>query len=166
MLIVQGYRDAPAAARGAVLAIGNFDGVHRGHQALLAVTREQARKAGKPAGVILFEPHPREFFQPDRPHFRLTPLPLKLQLLDRFGLDLAIAPGQTKYPDLTSVGFPSVLEANGLTRMPMIEFDQTYSNLFDQCCVDTHFSHNLLTYSSATLARCWVQIRVPPGSNL
>ncbi len=45
----------------------------------------------------------------------------------RIGLDLAIAPGITKYPDLTSVGFPSILEANGLTRMPMIEFDQTYS---------------------------------------
>ena len=59
------------------------------------------------------------------------------------GLDLAIAPGITKYPDLTSVGFPSVLAANGLSRMPMIEFDQTYTNLFDQCCVDTHFSHQL-----------------------
>jgi Carboxypeptidase regulatory-like domain/TonB dependent receptor len=67
----------------------------------------------------------------------------------RIGLDLAIAPGITKYPNLTSVGFPSILEANGLTRMPMIEFDQTYTNLFDQCCVDTHFSHTLLTYSSA-----------------
>jgi hypothetical protein len=67
----------------------------------------------------------------------------------RIGLDLAIAPGITHYPDLTSVGFPKVLEINGLSRMPMIEFDQTYSNLFDQCCVDTHFSHTLLTYSSA-----------------
>jgi len=67
----------------------------------------------------------------------------------RLGLDLAIAPGETNYPKLTSVGFPSILEANGLTRMPMIEFDQTYSNLFDQCCVDTHFSHTLYTYSSA-----------------
>ena len=66
----------------------------------------------------------------------------------RLGLDLAIAPGYTSYPNLTSVGFPSILEANGLTRMPMIEFDQTYSNLFDQCCVDTHFSHTLYTYSS------------------
>jgi hypothetical protein len=66
----------------------------------------------------------------------------------RIGLDLAIAPGHTNYPNLTSVGFPSILAANGLTRMPMIEFDQTYSNLFDQCCVDTHFSHTLYTYSS------------------
>jgi hypothetical protein len=73
----------------------------------------------------------------------------RLLYTGRVSVDLAIAPGQTNYPNLTSVGFPSVLEANGLTRMPMIEFDQTYSNLFDQCCVDTHFSHTLLTYSSA-----------------
>jgi len=73
----------------------------------------------------------------------------------RLGLDLAIAPGITNYPNLTSVGFPSILEANGLTRMPMIEFDNgTYANLFDQCCVDTHFSHTLYTYSSALI---WVK---------
>jgi riboflavin kinase/FMN adenylyltransferase len=90
MLIVHGTDTIPAKARGAALAIGNFDGVHRGHQALLEVARKAARKAGGPAGVVLFEPHPREFFQPDRPHFQLTPLPLKLRLLERFGLDLAV----------------------------------------------------------------------------
>jgi riboflavin kinase/FMN adenylyltransferase len=90
MLIVHGIDDIPAEARGAALAIGNFDGVHRGHQALLDIARREARKADRPAGVILFEPHPREFFQPDRPHFRLTPLPLKLELLKSFGLDLAV----------------------------------------------------------------------------
>jgi hypothetical protein len=73
----------------------------------------------------------------------------RLLYTGRVALDLAIAPGKTDYPSLTSVGFPSVLAANGLDRMPMIEFDQTYSNLFDQCCVDTNFSHTLLTYSSA-----------------
>jgi len=79
----------------------------------------------------------------------------KLLYIGRVGLDLAIAPGYTNYPNLTSVGFPSILEANGLTRMPMIEFDQgTYANLFDQCCVDTHFSHTLYTYSSALV---WVK---------
>jgi riboflavin kinase / FMN adenylyltransferase len=90
MQILNGIEDVPASARGAALAIGNFDGVHRGHQALLDVTRAQAKTSGGPAGVILFEPHPREFFQPDRPHFRLTPMPLKLKLLERFGVDLAV----------------------------------------------------------------------------
>src|SRR5579863_9625646 len=67
----------------------------------------------------------------------------------RMSLDLVIAPGKTNYPNLTSAGFPSYLINNGLARMPSIEFDSVYTNIFDQCCVDTHFSHNLLTYSSA-----------------
>ena len=77
-------------ARGAALAIGNFDGVHRGHQALLRAARSAAAKHGGKAGAILFEPNPREFFQPDKPHFRLTPLPRKLELLETFALDLAV----------------------------------------------------------------------------
>jgi hypothetical protein len=78
----------------------------------------------------------------------------RLLYTGRMSLDLAIAPGKTNYPSLSSVGFPSVLAANGLDRMPMIEFDQTYTNIFDQCCTDTNFSHNLLTYSSAL---AWVK---------
>ena len=90
MQVIHGYESVPADARGAVLAIGNFDGVHRGHQALLKAVRDEARKLGRRSGAILFEPHPREFFQPDKPHFRLTPLPRKLQLLEQHGLDLAV----------------------------------------------------------------------------
>lgn len=90
MQVLHGIDSVPPSARRAALAIGNFDGVHRGHQALIAISREQAARSGGPAGVVLFEPHPREFFQPDRPHFRLTPLPLKLELLESFGVDLAV----------------------------------------------------------------------------
>lgn len=90
MLIVRGTTEAPAAARGAVLAIGNFDGVHRGHQALIAEAKAIARRLGVPAGVIVFEPHPREFFQPAEPHFHLTPLPLKLECFQQLGLDVAV----------------------------------------------------------------------------
>jgi len=90
MLIVHGYKDVPAQARGAVLAIGNFDGVHRGHQELLRVAAETGQQLSAPAGAILFEPHPREFFHPEEPHFHLTPLPQKLRLLDAAGLDLAV----------------------------------------------------------------------------
>jgi len=90
MLVVQGYDSAPPAARGGVLAIGNFDGVHRGHRALLECTRAEAARLSVPAGAVVFEPHPRQFFQPDKPHFRLTPLQLKLSLLSDLDLDLAI----------------------------------------------------------------------------
>ena len=90
MIVVQGSDDVPAAARGGVLAIGNFDGVHRGHQALIAAAIEEGKRLAAPAGAIVFEPHPREFFQPDKPHFRLTPLTRKLALLEELGLDVAV----------------------------------------------------------------------------
>lgn len=90
MLVVTGSEEVPASARGAVLAIGNFDGVHRGHQTLIAKARERAASLGAPAGVVVFEPHPRELFQPDEPHFHLTPLPLKLNRLEALGLDLVV----------------------------------------------------------------------------
>jgi riboflavin kinase/FMN adenylyltransferase len=90
MRIFHGLEDVPAPMRGAILAIGNFDGVHRGHQALLQAALDHGRRLGRPAGAIVFEPHPREFFQPDKPFFHLTPLPRKLALLEEFGLDLVV----------------------------------------------------------------------------
>jgi riboflavin kinase/FMN adenylyltransferase len=90
MRVLKGITGVPPEARGAGLAIGNFDGVHRGHQALLQVAKDYAQKLGGAAGAIVFEPHPREFFQPDKPLFRLTPLDRKLQLLEDFGLDLCV----------------------------------------------------------------------------
>ncbi|MGZ5851264.1 MAG: bifunctional riboflavin kinase/FAD synthetase [Hyphomicrobium sp.] len=90
MQIVEGYNHVPADARGAVLAIGNFDGVHRGHQALIAAAVAEARALGAPAGALIFEPHPREFFHPEEPHFHLTSVAQKLALFEQLGLDLAI----------------------------------------------------------------------------
>lgn len=90
MLVVHGYEAAPSTAQGGALAIGNFDGVHRGHQALIKVAIEKGRELGAPAGALIFEPHPREFFHPEEPHFRLTPLEQKLEIFDGLGLDLAI----------------------------------------------------------------------------
>jgi len=87
MDVLSGWKDVPSSARGAVLAIGNFDGVHRGHQAVLGRAIDIARKEGKHSGAVVFEPHPREFFAPDEPFFRLTPLPVKLELLAALGLD-------------------------------------------------------------------------------
>jgi riboflavin kinase/FMN adenylyltransferase len=90
MRVLKGIADVSPEVRGAALAIGNFDGVHRGHQALLQVAKDNAHRLGAPAGAIVFEPHPREFFQPDKPLFRLTPLDRKLQLLEGFGLDMCV----------------------------------------------------------------------------
>jgi len=77
--------DTPDAARGAVVAIGNFDGVHRGHQQLLQAAREEAERRGTGWGMMTLEPHPRDLFRPDEPVFRLTPLPMKTRLLGGLG---------------------------------------------------------------------------------
>src|SRR5690242_20786508 len=80
----------PGALRGAVVAMGNFDGVHRGHRAVIGAALERARGLGKPAAALTFEPHPRAFFHPDEPLFRLTDEAAKLRLLASTGLDGAI----------------------------------------------------------------------------
>jgi riboflavin kinase/FMN adenylyltransferase len=78
------------ALRGATVAIGNFDGVHRGHKAVIAAALARAGALGKPSAALTFEPHPRAFFDPDEPLFRLTPEDAKLRLLAAAGLDGAI----------------------------------------------------------------------------
>lgn len=76
--------------RGAVVAIGNFDGVHRGHRAVIATALDRAGLLDKPAAALTFEPHPRAFFHPSEPLFRLTDETNKLRLLASTGLDGAI----------------------------------------------------------------------------
>lgn len=69
MDIVRFWRDVPDELKGAVLAIGNFDGVHRGHQEVLNEAIGIARNEGRHSGAVVFEPHPREFFAPEKPFF-------------------------------------------------------------------------------------------------
>jgi riboflavin kinase/FMN adenylyltransferase len=66
----------PDELRGGVVAIGNFDGVHRGHQVVLGRALEEAKSAGRAAVALTFEPHPRSVIRPDIPLFRLTPAPM------------------------------------------------------------------------------------------
>jgi riboflavin kinase/FMN adenylyltransferase len=89
MEIVQGWREVPAGLKGSALAIGNFDGVHRGHQAVLDAAMKAGRDLGRPAGAMVFEPHPLRYFQPGRALFCLTPLERKLDLFAAYGLDFA-----------------------------------------------------------------------------
>ncbi|MEQ1672757.1 MAG: bifunctional riboflavin kinase/FAD synthetase [Hyphomicrobium sp.] len=89
MQVVHGHSHVPITARSAVVAIGNFDGVHQGHRVLLKAAVAKGREIGRPSGVMVFEPHPREYFQPHEPHFRLTPLKRKLALFEKIGLKVA-----------------------------------------------------------------------------
>ena len=85
------WRQAPAAWQGGVVALGNFDGVHRGHQALLADAGRQAKALGVPLVALTFEPHPRGFFVPDTGPFRLTLPPAKIRLLTQYGVQAVLA---------------------------------------------------------------------------
>lgn len=82
----------PPEARGAVATIGNFDGVHLGHAALVKKAVQLAKEANAPSAVLTFEPHPREFFQPEGEPFRLTLLPMKQRILATLGADHVFAP--------------------------------------------------------------------------
>ena len=91
MRILRNYKDVPAQFRGAVAVIGNFDGVHRGHRAVIVQAGAIARGLDAPLAVLTFEPHPREFFAPQAPPFRLTPFRTKAHLLQEIGVDLLLA---------------------------------------------------------------------------
>jgi riboflavin kinase / FMN adenylyltransferase len=81
----------PEETRGAVLAVGNFDGVHRGHLAVLAAARKIAGDTQAPFGALTFEPHPRVFLKPQSSHFNLSSSALKQILMAALGLDVLVA---------------------------------------------------------------------------
>ncbi len=87
MRIFRHYDELPADARGAAVAVGNFDGVHRGHQAVIGEAGRIARSAGMPWAVLTFEPHPRTVFKPDGEPFRLTPFRIKARHIEALGVD-------------------------------------------------------------------------------
>ncbi|HEX2115655.1 MAG TPA: bifunctional riboflavin kinase/FAD synthetase [Alphaproteobacteria bacterium] len=87
MRVFRHYTDLPAASQGSIVAIGNFDGVHRGHQAVIGEAVRRAKAAGRASGVLTFEPHPRRFFKPDTPPFLLTRLRTKVRVLAAIGVD-------------------------------------------------------------------------------
>lgn len=82
------FRGLAPGDRGAAVAMGNFDGVHLGHQSVLALARAAAAELGAPFGVVTFEPHPRSFFQPDAPPFRLMTGDARARRLAKLGVEV------------------------------------------------------------------------------
>lgn len=88
MRIFEHWTLPTADVRGAVAAVGNFDGVHLGHQAVIGMARRRATEAGRPSAVVTFEPHPREFFAPSAPPFRLMNAETRAHRLEKLGVDI------------------------------------------------------------------------------
>jgi riboflavin kinase / FMN adenylyltransferase len=98
-----------------VAALGNFDGVHRGHQAVIAKARALAHAQGRPLWVVTFEPHPRRLFRPDDPPFRLTPLRAKARLMADLGVDaMAALPFNRALASQSAADFVALLLRGGL----------------------------------------------------
>ena len=86
MQIIRDYTDVDLADRGASAAIGNFDGVHLGHRSVIDLARKAGTAMGAPLGVLTFEPHPRQFFAPDAPPFRLMGSAARAHRLEKLGV--------------------------------------------------------------------------------
>lgn len=87
MRIIRDYHFVSETDRGASAAIGNFDGVHLGHQSVIDIARREGGKIGAPLGVMTFEPHPRQYFAPDAPAFRLMGRAARAHRLEKLGVE-------------------------------------------------------------------------------
>lgn len=91
MRLYRDFTNLDGDACGGVVVIGNFDGVHEGHRQVIARARAIADGVSSPLTVLTFEPHPRQYFQPDAPPFRLTPLRSKARQMEPLGIDALLA---------------------------------------------------------------------------
>lgn len=85
---IHGWKDLPDSERGACVALGNFDGVHRGHQQVIAQAAKASLADKLPLGVVTFDPHPRRLFRPSEPAFKLMTHPQQARALEALGVDL------------------------------------------------------------------------------
>jgi riboflavin kinase/FMN adenylyltransferase len=107
-----------------VAVLGNFDGLHRGHQGVIARGAALARDLGAPLSVLTFEPHPRRVFRPDDPPFRLTPLRIKERQLDALGVDvLVIAHFDAAFLHRSAENFVSEVLVGGLAARHVVAGD-------------------------------------------
>ncbi|MFN2332573.1 MAG: bifunctional riboflavin kinase/FAD synthetase, partial [Halomonas sp.] len=115
MQVIRGLHNLRDEHRGCVATIGNFDGVHRGHQAILDQCREQAAKLQLPVTVVVFEPQPREFFAGDQAPPRLALLRDKVRLLDEAGVERVLClPFNDALRSLTAEAFVDKVLIDGL----------------------------------------------------
>lgn len=106
MKLVRDIAACPNELKGAAIALGNFDGVHKGHRAVIEETKAIAKQHNVPAAVLTFEPHPVSILRPDTPPIRITPLRLKAERIRELGIDAMFVLHFTKnFSHMTGNGF-------------------------------------------------------------
>ena len=127
-MIVTDWRDLPDRLRGAAVAIGAFDGVHRGHQAVISQARAAADRLNAPLAVVSFDPHPRRWFQPDAAPFRLMSAGQMARATAALGVDrLHLLPFDAAMAAMTDEDFVGRVLVAGLgIRHAAVGFDFTY----------------------------------------
>jgi riboflavin kinase/FMN adenylyltransferase len=114
--VIRGWKDLPPGDRGAACTgVGNFDGVHRGHQQVIALAAKAAGELGVPLGVITFDLHPRAYFRPDEPAFRLMKPDQQARALEALGVDiLYVLPLNPELANMTDREFAQRVLHEGL----------------------------------------------------
>ncbi|MDP2011178.1 MAG: bifunctional riboflavin kinase/FAD synthetase [Phenylobacterium sp.] len=128
MRIVHDWKGLADTDRGAAVALGNFDGVHRGHQQVIALAAKAAGQLKAPLGVISFDPHPRRIFQPDSPSFRLMQPDQQARALAGLGVDISyVLPFTQEFAEMTDREFVVEVLHKGLgVRDVAVGFDISF----------------------------------------
>lgn len=121
MRLFRHYENVPADCRGAVITLGNFDGFHRGHQAVLGEAARIAERRGLPLAVLTTEPHPRDYFAPGSEPFRLTPFRSKAHYFEKFGVDtLFVLPFDATLAAMAAQDFVAGILLGGLAAAEVV----------------------------------------------
>ncbi|MGY8998524.1 MAG: bifunctional riboflavin kinase/FAD synthetase [Rhodospirillales bacterium] len=119
MRIYRHYNDLPEDYRNGSIAVGNFDGVHKGHCEVINRAGDFAHERGIPWGVLTFEPHPRSLFNKDEPPFRLTPFHIKARQIESMGVDFLVVVDFNK-------NFAEIAAADFVEQVLVLSFEASY----------------------------------------
>jgi riboflavin kinase/FMN adenylyltransferase len=126
--VVRGWKNLPESDKGAAIAVGSFDGVHRGHQRVIQLAADAARRLGVPLGVITFDPHPSAYFHPEQPGFQLQKRDQQARALEALGVEvLYVLPLDPELAGMSDHEFATRVLAEGLgARHIAVGFDNTF----------------------------------------
>ncbi len=126
--VIRGWKDLSESDRGAAVAMGSFDGVHLGHQQVIELANRAAADLGAPLGVITFDPHPRVYFRPEEPAFRLMKTDQQARALEKLNVDiLYVLPLDHDLADMTDREFAARVLHDGLgARHVAVGFDNSF----------------------------------------